>query len=61
MIRLMGSSKKILTDSGGIQKQAYMLEVPVITLRDNTEWMATVEEGWIVLVGVDRDKNIGYY
>jgi UDP-GlcNAc3NAcA epimerase len=58
MLKLMRHASKILTDSGGIQKEVDMLGVPCITLRENTEWVETVEEGWNVLVGTDYDKIV---
>jgi UDP-GlcNAc3NAcA epimerase len=58
MQRLQMSAKVILTDSGGMQKEAYFHRVPCITLRDETEWTETVEQGWNQISGTDTNRII---
>ncbi len=56
MIYLLKHSSKVLTDSGGLQKEAYFMEKACITLRDQTEWIETLENNWNFIVAADKDR-----
>jgi len=55
MVAAVRSSRSVITDSGGLQKEAVVLGVPVTTLRTETEWVETLEGGWNVLASDLRD------
>ena len=55
MTRLVRGARAVLTDSGGLQKEAYLAGVPCVTMRTTTEWVETVERDWNRLVGLDAD------
>jgi len=61
MMLLLKNSKKVLTDSGGLQKEAYWMKKQCITLREETEWVETLEGGWNILTGVSTEKIVHAY
>lgn len=58
MLQLVRESLCVLTDSGGVQKEAYYLGVPCVTLRNETEWVETVETGWNIVAGTGPDAVV---
>lgn len=61
MIYLLKTCSLVMTDSGGLQKEAFFFEKPCVTLRDETEWVELVENGFNEVVGADKDKIISGY
>ena len=61
MIALESSAMAILTDSGGMQKEAYFAGVPCVTLRDETEWIETVEAGANLIAGAEFDSILSAF
>jgi len=61
MVSLEKNAEAILTDSGGVQKEAFFYKVPCITMRDETEWGETVETGWNVLTGANYDRIVNAF
>ncbi|WP_457562951.1 UDP-N-acetylglucosamine 2-epimerase, partial [Caminibacter pacificus] len=51
----------VITDSGGLQKEAFFFKKPCITLRDETEWVELIENGFNVLAGADKNKILDVY
>jgi UDP-GlcNAc3NAcA epimerase len=61
MVYLIKNSKLIMTDSGGLQKEAFFFEKPCVTLRDETEWIELIENKFNVLAGASKENILDLY
>lgn len=61
MIELLKAASMVMTDSGGLQKEAYFFSNPCVTLRDETEWVELVENGFNLLAGANKDNILAAY
>jgi UDP-GlcNAc3NAcA epimerase len=61
MVELLKNTKVVLTDSGGLQKEAFFFGKPCVTLRDETEWVELVENGFNMLAGREKEKILSAY
>lgn len=61
MLQLTANAERVVTDSGGVQKEAYILKVPCVTLRENTEWVETLNNGWNRLIDSSNTDGIVDY
>ena len=58
MLQLTANAEKVVTDSGGVQKEAYILKVPCVTLRENTEWVEILNNGWNKLINSAESNTV---
>ncbi len=61
MVYLLQNCKMVMSDSGGLQKEAFFFNKPCVTLRDETEWVELVKNGYNTIVGADKDKIVAAF
>ena len=61
MVWLLDNCDMVITDSGGLQKEAFFFKKPCITLRDETEWVELIENNFNILAGADKNRILNIY